>query len=54
MTLLELKELVCAIEQHAIRQRLNLEDIQVVIATHKVGVIGGTTAYKHPINKFRF
>lgn len=42
MTLLELKELVCAIEQHAIRQRLNLEDIQVVIATHKVGVIGGT------------
>ena len=42
MTLSELKELVCAIEQQAIRQRLNLEDIQVVIATHKVGLIGGT------------
>ena len=42
MTLLELKELVCAIEQQSIRQRLNLEDIQVVIATHKVGLIGGT------------
>ena len=43
MTLLELKELVCAIEQQAIRQRLNLEDVQVVIATHKVGLIGGTS-----------
>ena len=42
MTLLELKELVCEIEQQAIRQRLNLEDVQVVIATHKVGLIGGT------------
>lgn len=41
MTLLELKGLVCAIEQQAIRQRLNLEDIQVVIPTHKVGLIGG-------------
>lgn len=42
MTILELKELVCAIEQQAIRQRLNLEDVKVVIATHKVGLIGGT------------
>lgn len=42
MTLSELKELVEQMEQHAIRQRLNLEDIQVVIASHKVGLIGGT------------
>lgn len=42
MTLSELKELVEQMEQQAIRQRLNLEDIQVVIATHKVGLIGGT------------
>lgn len=42
MTLSELKELVEQMEQQAIRQRLNLEDVQVVIATHKVGLIGGT------------
>lgn len=42
MTLSELKELVEQMEQQAIRQRLNLEDIQVVIASHKVGLIGGT------------
>ncbi len=42
MTLLELKELVEQMEQQAIRQRLNLEDVQVVIATHKLGLIGGT------------
>ena len=42
MTLSELKELVEQTEQQAIRQRLNLEDVQVVIATHKVGLIGGT------------
>lgn len=42
MTLSELKELVEQMEQQAIRQRLNLEDVQVVIATHKVGLVGGT------------
>ena len=42
MTLSELKELVEQMEQQTIRQRLNLEDVQVVIATHKVGLIGGT------------
>ena len=42
MTLSELKELVEQTEQQVIRQRLNLEDVQVVIATHKVGLIGGT------------
>ena len=42
MTLLELKELVEQMEQQSIRQRFNLEDIQVVIATHKVGLSGGT------------
>lgn len=42
MTLSELKELVEQMEQQAVRQRLNLEEIQVVIASHKVGLIGGT------------
>lgn len=42
MNLLELKELVEHIEQQATRQRLNLEDVQVVIPTHKLGMIGGT------------
>lgn len=42
MTLSELKELVEQTEQQAVRQRLNLEDVQVVIASHKVGLIGGT------------
>lgn len=42
MTLSELKELVEQMEQQAIRQRLNLEDVQVVIATYKVGLTGGT------------
>ena len=42
MTLSELKELVEQMEQQAIRQCLNLEDVQVVITTHKVGIIGGT------------
>lgn len=42
MSLSELKELVEQMEQQVIRQRLNLEDVQVVIATHKVGLIGGT------------
>lgn len=34
MTLSELKELVEQMEQQAIRQRLNLEDVQVVISPH--------------------
>lgn len=42
MNLLELKKLVELFEQQATRLHMNLDDIQVVIATHKVGLAGGT------------
>lgn len=42
MNLLELKKLVELFEQQAARQHMNLEDIQVVIASHKIGMLGGT------------
>lgn len=42
MNLLELKKLVELFEQQTTRQRMNLEDVQVVIDSHKVGMIGGT------------